>query len=204
MAKRMSKVERAEVRAAKAAAPARETLPVRLLGAASELADQPPLIAICAATLAIGLAVRDRRLARTGARMLAAELVATGLKSFVKHRVDRARPHVVAEGGDYVAEPGHSHDGAYNSFPSGHTAGAVAVARAVARDYPDHRAAAYTVAAAVAAIQIPRCRHYPSDLAAGAAIGVAAEAAVRVAEGLAAPERPRAGGVSGARGRTRR
>ena len=62
-------------------------------------------------------------------------------------------------------------------FPSGHTAGAVAVARACARHYPPARAPAYAWAAGVAAAQVPRCAHYPSDVAGGALVGLAAEAA---------------------------
>ncbi len=177
MSKR-SKPEKADLAVAKAAAPMRGHPVTRALGALSELADQPPLIAICAATLAAGLVRRDATLARAGARMLGAELLATVLKSAVKHRVDRTRPRVVAGGGAYKLEKGHSHASAVNSFPSGHTAGAVAVARALAREYPSAEAPANAAAAAVALIQIPRCQHYPTDLAAGALVGLAAEAAV--------------------------
>jgi membrane-associated phospholipid phosphatase len=181
-----SAIAHADVETAKAVAPVRGTWPVRLLGAASEVADQPQLITLCAATFAAGLLLRDRRLADTGGRMLAAELIATGLKSLVKANVDRTRPYVVADGGEHVLEPGHSRESRDNSFPSGHTAGAVAVARAVARGYPDHAVAAYATAGSIAAIQIPRCRHYPSDLAAGAVVGLAAEAIVAAGARLAA------------------
>jgi len=171
-------IERTDRAVAEKAAPVRETLPVTVLGGLSEIADQPELISLCAATVILGLLRRDRKLARTGAEMLAAELLATKCKSFVKHRVDRTRPRVVADGGDYVLQPGSSSDSDDCSFPSGHTAGAVAVARAIAREYPEHGVAAYASAAAVALIQIPRCQHYPSDLAAGALIGLGADAAV--------------------------
>ena len=179
-----SKVEQADVKVAKVVAPARETWTVRLLGMASEIADQPQLITLCVATLGAGLALRDRRLANAGGRMLAAELVATLLKDAVKANVDRTRPHVVVDGGAHRMEQGHSHESAYNSFPSGHTTGAVAVARAVARSYPDRALAATLAAGAVAAIQVPRCQHYPSDLAAGGAIGLVADALVQGAERL--------------------
>ncbi|WP_419828245.1 phosphatase PAP2 family protein [Sphingomonas sp.] len=179
---RLSDVEHADIRAARAMAPARESVPVKLLGWLSELADQPQLISICAATTVFGLVSRDRRLARTGARMLAAELLATKLKSVVKHRVDRTRPRVPEDGGAYRMEAGDDRDSAMNSFPSGHTAGAVAVARALVRDYSGQRWPAYSAAAAVAAIQVPRCQHYPSDLAAGAALGLAAEGLVHAVE----------------------
>ena len=170
-----SAIERADVEVAKAVAPFRNSRMVRALGQLSELADQPPLISICSATLAWGLLSGNRRLARTGGRMLAAELLATAMKSAVKHSVDRTRPKLLVEEGRYEMAAGSRNESAINSFPSGHTAGAVTVARAFARDYPEHAVAAYGVAAAAAAIQVPRCTHYPSDIAAGAAVGIAAE-----------------------------
>ena len=174
--------EKADIAVAHATAPLRDTGAVRALGKASEIADQPPLITLCATTFAAGLILRDGRLARAGGRMLAAVLVATKLKSLIKHRVDRTRPHVIADGGRYRAQKGHDHASAMNSFPSGHTAGAVAVARAFAREYPERAVEAYGAAVAIGAIQIPRSKHYPSDVAAGAIVGLVAETAVRMAE----------------------
>lgn len=171
-------VEKADVSATKAVAPIRKSWPVRLLGGASELADQPPLITLTAAVAAIGLVTGERPLARAGFRMLGAELLATWIKTRIKHRVDRTRPYLLVERDHYSMEQGDSHESQKSSFPSGHTAGAVAVARALAREYPGARGAANGLAAAVAAVQIPRCAHFVSDIAAGAAIGVAAEAAV--------------------------
>ena len=171
-------VESADLAIAEVAAPFRHTALVKLLGGVSEIADQPPLIATCAATLAIGLLRGDRRLARAGGRMLAAELLATVMKGAIKHRIDRTRPSVVDDGGKYVMQPGSDRASSLNSFPSGHTAGAVAVSRAFVREYPEYRGEAYTGAAAIGIIQIPRCQHYSSDLAAGTMIGLVAEALV--------------------------
>ncbi|MDB5689920.1 MAG: phosphatase family protein [Sphingomonas bacterium] len=173
-----SAIERADVEVTKAAAPYRHTLPVRIAGQLSELADQPPLISICAATLALGLVTGDRRLARSGGRMLASELLATAIKSAVKKSIDRTRPKLLVDEGRYRMAPGSTDEHPINSFPSGHTAGAVTVARAFARDYPEHAGVAYLAASAAALVQIPRCTHYPSDLAAGAAVGIVAELAV--------------------------
>lgn len=172
-----SALEQADVAVTQAVAPYRKTVVVRALGTLSELADQPQLFTICVGTAVLGLATGNRRLARTGLRMFAAELLATALKTAVKRSVDRTRPKLLVEEGRYEMRPGNRHGSPINSFPSGHTAGAVSVARAFARDYPEHGTAVYGAAAAVAAIQIPRCRHYPTDLAAGAAIGLVAEAA---------------------------
>lgn len=168
-------VEKADKAVAETAASTRHSTVVRFLGWLSELADQPQLISICTGALLIGLATRNQRLARAGGRMLAAELLATGIKSAIKHRVDRTRPRVVEAGGDYAMQSGNSD---VSSFPSGHTAGAVSVARAFTREYPEHRVIAYGIAAAVAVIQVPRCQHYPTDLLAEALVGLAAEAVV--------------------------
>jgi membrane-associated phospholipid phosphatase len=173
-----SAIEQADVQVAKAVAPYRNSRTVRVLGQISELADQPPLITICSVTLAWGLLSGNRRLAVTGARMLAAELVATGIKSVVKRSIDRTRPKLLVEEGRYEMGAGSRSESPINSFPSGHTAGAVTVARAFARDYPEYAGTAYGVAAAAAAIQVPRCTHYPSDIAAGTVVGLVAEMAV--------------------------
>lgn len=177
------RVEQADIEIAEQAAHWREEPAVRALGGLSELADQPPLIAFSAATLLAGLAFRDARLSRAGARMLAAHLLATAIKGQVKRRVDRTRPFVLAEERRYEITKGRHNEGKYNSFPSGHTAGAVAVAQAVAREYKPAALPARLLAAAVALIQIPRCAHYPSDIGVGAAIGLAAEKCVDLAAG---------------------
>ncbi|TCD04793.1 phosphatase PAP2 family protein [Erythrobacteraceae bacterium CFH 75059] len=171
-------VEQLDVAIAQKAGEYRRTPVIRVLGTMSEVADQPPLIAICAATLAAGLATGRPKLARTGARMLAAHLLATGMKAVIKKSVDRTRPHLLVEENRYESGKGQRNEGPYNSFPSGHTAGAVAVARAVAHEYPAAAPAAGALATAIALVQIPRCAHYVSDITAGAIIGWIAEATV--------------------------
>ena len=51
-----------------------------------------------------GLVRRDGRMARAGARMIAAHLLATAAKNFVKHRVDRTRPRSTGNGKGHQAE----------------------------------------------------------------------------------------------------
>lgn len=183
--KARTKAEEADLKAAEAAADLRHHPVVRAAGWISEVADQPQLITLCAATIAAGLWRRDRRLAATGARMLAAATLAIVIKDRAKHATDRTRPHVVVEGGGYRMEKGDgTGDGALGSFPSGHTAGAVAVARAAARGYPEVAPAAYLAAGLIAAVQVPRCAHYPTDIGAGALVGWLSEAAVTGAERL--------------------
>lgn len=176
--KAIEAVEKADIAVAREAGAARDHPAVAALGKFGELGDQPPMVALCAATIAAGLVRRDGRLASTGVRMLAAHALATGIKRVIKHSVDRTRPKLLVEEGRYETGPGRHKDGEYSSFPSGHTAGALAVARAYARDYPEAAWPAYAGAAMIAGIQVPRCHHFPSDIGAGAVVGWAAEAAV--------------------------
>lgn len=178
-------VEEVDVAAAQAASNYREKPVVRALGKLGDLADQPPLVAFSLATLAAGLLSRRPTLALAGLRMVAAHAAATGAKAVVKRTVDRTRPHVLVEEGRYETGAGEHNHSDYNSFPSGHTAGAVAVARAVSRTYPRAAPAAGVLAAIAALIQIPRCRHYPSDVTAGALIGWGSEAATSALLGRA-------------------
>lgn len=159
----------------KATASARDSRAVKVAAAIGEVADQPPLIALSLATIAAGAALRDPLVARAGIRMIGSHLLATAVKTAIKRRVDRTRPEAAGRGDRYTLEPGGDNGHDLASFPSGHTAGIVAVTRSLARDMP--ATAPYGAAAAlgVAAIQLPNARHYASDVAAGAAIGLAAE-----------------------------
>jgi membrane-associated phospholipid phosphatase len=167
--------EKLDVAVADAAAEVKDAPLVKLLGTLSEVGDQPQMRVLCAGVIAAGWWRGDRRLAAAGVRMLAAHTLATAAKSFVKARVDRTRPWLLAEEGRYETGTQGIKRGDHSSFPSGHTAGALAVARAFGRAYPRHALAANTAAVAIALVQIPRCTHYPSDIGAGALVGLAAE-----------------------------
>ena len=172
-------VQQADAAVVDAVEPIRKTAPVKLLSALSELGDQPQVRALCAALFATGLVRGDRRLMRAGVRMLASHELATALKNFVKHRVDRTRPRSRDEAVDaHKMQPGDDHSKEETSFPSGHSTGAASAARAFARELPDYAGAAYGIGAGVALAQIPRCAHYPTDVGAGLAIGIASELAV--------------------------
>ncbi len=171
--------------AAEAALPYQGSPAIETLGRFASLGDQPPLRTLCAAVIAAGLAGGDRRLTRAGVRMLVAHTLATLAKDFVKERVDRTRPRSKGEEGkDHVPKPGRDTSKEETSFPSGHSAGAAAVAWAFARDYPEYAYPAYAAGSALALAQIPRCAHYPTDVGAGLAIGIAAEALVDIGIGL--------------------
>jgi len=173
-----SAAEEADVALAMHLAGRRNHPVVRGLGTMSEVGDQPPLLALSGAVLAYGVLAGDRRAAGAGARMLGALVLATWIKAGFKSLVARTRPNVLLNKGQYVVEPFGPDEGSWHSFPSGHTAGSVAVARAVGRTYSQARTSAYAGAAAVALVQIPRGAHYPADVVVGAAVGVAAELAI--------------------------
>lgn len=153
-----------------------------LLERLADLGDQPAMRIVCAATIAAGVLARDARFVRAGVRMLAAHTLATWTKNFVKHRVDRTRPRSAGDPRtDHRLSPGRSEAKEETSFPSGHAAGASAVAQAFAREVPEFAAPAYLVGGILSLAQIPRCAHYPTDVGAGVAIGLASEALVGAA-----------------------
>lgn len=173
-------LERMDVEAAAAAAQHCHHPVVKTLGAASEIADQIPLALVCGTVIAGGLIAGRPDIARTGARMMAAHVVANVVKRRIKNRLRRTRPEEVVKNRDYAFEVGESQGGHDTSFPSGHTAGAVAVASIVARDIPTLTLPAMGIAALIAGVQIPRAKHYPVDVAAGAALGLMAAGVVNL------------------------
>lgn len=160
--------------------PWRKSAPVEALAWFGQAGDQLQLRTLCGAVLAVGLLKGDARLAGTAVRMLVAHEAATLAKRAVKNRVDRWRPRNAGGAKPVRPRKGHSKAKARNSFPSGHSAGAMAVACAFAARYPEHRAAALGVGSAVSLAQVPTGAHYPSDVAAGMAIGTVTERVIRL------------------------
>ncbi|QXQ07877.1 phosphatase PAP2 family protein [Sphingosinicellaceae bacterium] len=196
MADPVAKIEAADIAVAKATAPVEETLVGRLVGKLGALGDQPPLRMLCGGIIVAGAWRGDSRLAGTGLRMLAAHTLATGIKTLVKSQVDRTRPSLLVEDGEYEAHPGDSDDHDRTSFPSGHTAGVVAVATVFARAYPEHAGEALATAGFLSLVQVPRRAHFVSDVAAGAVVGLVGAAVVGLlpsplgGEGQAASSQP--------------
>lgn len=171
-------IEEVDVAVAEATVPFADHPLVQALGEVSDFTDQEPLYAATGAVIATGLLMRDGKTIRAGTRMLAAHLLATALRGVVKQLVDRTRPDAAARDGVYHMGSGEHYERDLNSFPSGHTAGALAVAMAFSREYPGQAPVAYGLAGAAGAAQVIRCSHYPSDVAAGAAVGALAEVAI--------------------------
>jgi len=150
--------------------PYKDTTPVKTLAWFGQAGDQLQLRVLCGGVVALGLLRRDPRMIEAGARMLVSHEAATLAKKAVKNRVDRWRPRA-AGGRSVKPRKGHSKAKELNSFPSGHSAGAMAVAQAAANAYPAHGAAIRAAGVSVGLVQVPTCAHYPSDVAAGLAIG---------------------------------
>lgn len=178
---------RADHAATHKAAEHRDAPLAKATGFLAEIGDQPQMIATAIGTAAVGLVLKRPDIVRGGVRMLAAHLVATAVKNAVKHSVDRARPEKAIDDGETTFEPGKSRDHDMTSFPSGHTAGAVAVAIAVSRDVDGAGVPAALIATGVAAAQPVTGKHYLSDLVAGAAVGWIAEALVSAVFDRVAP-----------------
>lgn len=158
--------------------PYRETRAVKAIHAFGSIGDQAQMRLVCLGMFGLGALRRDPRMMRAGVRMLLSHELATLAKDAVKRRVDRTRPR---RDGRTKPRKGRHTSKEITSFPSGHSAGSMAVARAFAAEYPEHRAAALAAAGAVGLAQVPTCAHYPSDVAAGMTIGALAEAVVGLA-----------------------
>lgn len=167
--------ERIDIRAIERLRPFLQARLARQIGKLGQAGDEPPLFIASAALFAAGLIARRPDLERAAIRMALAHLFTIGIKEWGKNHVDRSRPDQQLKQGSYHMALGRSRDPALRSFPSGHSAGAVAVARAFGRDVPRHADAAAFTAVLIGALQVVRRAHYPGDVIVGALAGVVAE-----------------------------
>jgi membrane-associated phospholipid phosphatase len=120
-----------------------------------------------AATYALGKLTGSPRVTQVGADLVRAQIVAQGVTAAIKMSVTRGRP-----------------DGTEFSFPSGHASVTFASATVLQRNFGwKVGVPAYGVAAYVAASRIQAKRHFLSDVAFGAAIGIAAGRTVTIGHG---------------------
>jgi membrane-associated phospholipid phosphatase len=169
-------VERIDIAVAIWLASRRHHRAARLAAAVNAAGDQPPLLALSGAVLAFGLLSGDRRAAGAGRRMLASLMISIVIKTALKAAISRTRPNVLLDSGRYEVRLFGPNEGPWQSFPSGHVAGSVALARAVVRSYPNARRLAWAGAAAIALVQVPRGTHYPLDVVAGIVVGLVSDA----------------------------
>jgi len=122
------------------------------------------------------LAVRPGRSRRAAALGVAAIGVASATANLLgKRLVRRPRPHR-AEGSPFPGRHVPMPESA--SFPSGHTASAVAFAAAVGPAFPAATVPLGLLACAVGYSRVHTGVHYPGDVVAGAVLGTGAAAAV--------------------------
>jgi undecaprenyl-diphosphatase len=144
----------------------------KVLSAVEEAAESTKLWCGAAVVLAAAGGWRGRTAAAAGvAAMALAQLVSNGLG---KQLADRPRPPKEWFPHDEVDDRPES-----SSFPSGHTAAALAFTTAAARIWPAAGAVCALPAAMVAVERVQSGAHYPSDVAAGAVIGLTSAELVR-------------------------
>jgi membrane-associated phospholipid phosphatase len=100
----------------------------------------------------------------------------------MKHLIGRARPRLTSDS-IFI---GPSFRSGYDSFPSGHTALVFCLAYILSRHFPKYRIVFYMFASVVALDRVEDFAHFPSDILAGAMIGliVAKILSVKVFEGM--------------------
>ena len=123
-----------------------------------------------AVTLGTGHLAGSRRVTRAGLRSLESLAVVDLLATLFKVSVGRQRPEGTTRP-DIFRPMSWSHE--YASFPSGHTAHAFALASAASRELGGWAPwVAYPLAAGVGASRVIGRRHWPTDIVAGAALGL--------------------------------
>jgi hypothetical protein len=119
------------------------------------------------ATYAIGRAAGQGRVAQVGADLIRANIVAQALTGGIKLSVRRGRP-----------------DGTEFSFPSGHTSVSFAAATVLQKHFGWRGGIpAYAAATYIATSRIQERRHFLSDVAFGAIVGIVAGRTVTVGRG---------------------
>ncbi|MEU0743409.1 phosphatase PAP2 family protein [Streptomyces sp. NPDC006134] len=166
----------------------------RALRRLSHAADHSKISLAIAASLALG-GPRSRRAALAGAGAVAVASASANLLG--KRLVRRARPDREAA---RVTVDRHVPMPTSASFPSGHTASAVAFAVAVGVVLPGAAVPLGALASAVAYSRVHTGVHYPGDVAAGAVLGIASAATALAAVAAArGPHGPAAGPAAGRR-----
>jgi len=140
-----------------------------VLGAGETIGGARTQLAAALATYTIGRISRHRTTTAIGADLIGAQIVTQGMTAAIKLSVGRTRP-----------------DGTQYSFPSGHASVTFATATVLQRHLGwKVGVPAYGLATYVAASRIHDQRHFLSDVAFGAALGIVGGRAVTVGAGNA-------------------
>jgi membrane-associated phospholipid phosphatase len=139
--------------------------------------------------LFLALAALPQALSRISQHVVAAMMVRVGflfvaiglpslLASIVKNMIGRARPFVGGVANPYLFDPFHWTP-AYASLPSGHATTAFAVLAAFGMLLPRARTILLVYALVIAASRVVVTAHHPSDVLAGAVVGIVGVLLVR-------------------------
>ncbi len=129
------------------------------------------LVAISVALLAMGLVFKRPVFRLAGLESLIAHAAAGLLTNGLKHLVGRPRPKFT-HSGEFQFSP--TLDFGLDSFPSGHSTASFAIAAVLAKHFPRAAWFLYGTAGLVAVSRVLRGSHFPSDVVAGAGLGVLA------------------------------
>ena len=135
--------------------------------AGAQIGGVPAQLGGALATYAVGRIAHSPRAASLGADLFQAQILAQAMTQGIKMATQRTRP-----------------DGTTLSFPSGHTSSAFASATVLQRHFGWKAGLpAYAVATYVATSRLEDKRHYLSDVAFGAVLGIVAGRTVTVGGG---------------------
>ncbi len=152
-----------------------------IAGAVTDIGRLAWILAAAIVVLAIGLPL-TRRFSRTQGRYHAAHLIrkvtyvglsvlsASIVVHILKYAIGRARPPLYSEYGIFGFEPFHG-DFLFQSFPSAHSAHVGALFAALALLFPRFRLLFVGIGLWLGVTRIIIGVHYPSDVAAGLALG---------------------------------
>lgn len=110
----------------------------------------------------------NRRLQLIGKSLFMGLLSTGAVVQLLKHSIGRARPKLTYD----PVFIGPSFKSGYDSFPSGHSAMAFFFAYTLSRYFPKYRILFYLFALAVSIDRVEERAHFPSDILAGAIIGL--------------------------------
>lgn len=130
--------------------------------------------AIAGVLLVIGLKAGKHRETIAGKLGLLAVIVGSLSVQTLKNLFCRSRPFTEMSGQFFVNFPCLGKGAGFISFPSGHSVTAFALAFVLARTYPRYAFLFYGLAVLVALSRVYLAKHFPSDVVAGAALGLLA------------------------------
>jgi membrane-associated phospholipid phosphatase len=110
----------------------------------------------------------NRRLQFIGKSLFIGLLTTGAVVQVLKHFIGRARPKLTYD----PVFIGPSFKSGYDSFPSGHSAMVFFFAYTLSRYFPKYRVFFYLFALAVSLDRVEELAHFPSDILAGAIVGL--------------------------------